>query len=137
MTAPEDLCRLAYARYSDGEFDGLLELFDPEVDVYVAPPNFESGTYHGRSEYRRLIERFAGSWDEMRITPVHMDIAGDWILASVEYSGRGTGSGVEITQRSWELSLWQDGMCRRYEVYWDAEQGERAFAGRTAPGTAA
>ena len=61
----EQLCRLAYARYSEGDFDGLLALFDPAVEVYVAPPNFESGTYRGHDEYRRLIERWATQEDVM------------------------------------------------------------------------
>jgi len=124
----EQLCSLAYTRYSAGDFDGLLELFDADVVVYVAPPNFESGTYHGRQEYRALLERWAGSWDDMRINPLRMDVAGEWILANVEYVGRGQGSGLEVTQPSWELSRWQHGLCTRYEVYWDSEQGLRAFA---------
>jgi hypothetical protein len=41
--------------------------------------------------------------------------------------GPGKGSGVQITQPSWELSLWQEDLCRRYFVYWDEEQGRRAF----------
>ena len=89
--AHEELCRQAYARYSDGDFEGLLELFDPAVEVYVAPPNFESGTYRGHSEYRGLIERWGAVWDEMRILVRSMELAGDWILASVEYVGRGKG----------------------------------------------
>lgn len=125
---PEQVCRLAYERYSQGDLDGLLELFASDVEVYVAPPNFESGTYCGHAEYRGLLERWAQEWDEMRITPKHMQCAGDWVLALVEYTGCGKGSGVEITQPSWELSLWREGLCRRYEVYWDQRQGERAFA---------
>lgn len=132
----EQLCRLAYARYSEGDFDGLLALFDPAVEVYVAPPNFESGTYRGHDEYRRLIERWATAWDEMRIEPGELEARGDWVLAVVDYVGRGAGSGVEITQRSWEVSLWRDGRCRDYRVYWDEQQGRRAFADRAAAGEA-
>jgi ketosteroid isomerase-like protein len=124
----ERLCRLAYERYSEGDFDGLLELFDPDVEVYVAPPNFESGTYHGHAEYRSLLERWAGSWKEMRITPQRVETAGEWILAEVLYVGCGRESDVEIDQPSWELSHWQEGRCKRYEVYWDSERGARAFA---------
>jgi ketosteroid isomerase-like protein len=43
-----DLCRRAYELYGRGDFDALLELFAADVVVYVAPPNFESGTYNGR-----------------------------------------------------------------------------------------
>ena len=128
----EELCRQAYARYSDGDFEGLLELFDPAVEVYVAPPNFESGTYRGHSEYRGLIERWGAVWDEMRIHVRSLELTGDWILASVEYVGRGKGSELEVTQRSWEVSLWEGGRCTRYEVYWNAEDGERAFGERAA-----
>jgi len=124
------LCRFAYERYSAGDFDGLLDLFDDDVEVYVAPPNFESGTYTGHAEYRALLERWAASWDEMRITPQRLEPVGEWILAEVEYVGCGKESGVEIAQPSWELSLWQDGRCTRYEVYWDQERGEKAFRKR-------
>jgi ketosteroid isomerase-like protein len=125
-----DLCNQAYTRFSDGDLDGLLVLFHPEVEVFVAPPNFESGTYRGRAEYRGLLERWSASWDEMRIEPRALDAEGDWILARVDYVGRGEGSGVEVTQPSWELSLWEAGLCTRYEVYWEPEQGERAFSQR-------
>jgi ketosteroid isomerase-like protein len=121
-------CRLAYARFSEGDLDGLLELFHPDVEVYVAPPNFESGTYGGRDAYRRLLERWGASWEEMRIGVGRTEEAGDWILASVEYAGRVKGSDIEVRQPSWELSLWLDGQCRRYEVYWDRDQGLAAFA---------
>jgi ketosteroid isomerase-like protein len=136
METPVALCTLAYERYSQGDFDALLELFDPQVEVYVAPPNFESGTYNGHAEYRALLERWAVPWDEMRITPKSITGAGEWVLAVVEYQGCGKGSGVEITQPSWELSRWPAGRCTHYEVFWDQRQGERAFerhAERTTP----
>jgi ketosteroid isomerase-like protein len=72
---PRPLAEQAYDRYSAGDFDGLLELFDPD-EVIVAPPNFESGTYRGHAEYRALIERWGAPWDEMRIAPVRLDTAG-------------------------------------------------------------
>jgi ketosteroid isomerase-like protein len=126
--SPEELCREAYARYSAGDHDAMLELFDPEVTVFVAPPNFESGTYRGHAEYRQLLERWAGSWDEMRTVPVELTGKGEWALAIIEYIGRGTGSSVEVTQRSWELSHWPAGLCLRYEVYWDEAEGRSAFS---------
>jgi ketosteroid isomerase-like protein len=117
----------AYDLYSQADFPGLLELFAPDVEVYVAPPNFESGTYRGHEEYLGLVQRWGAAWDEMRIEPKAIEMKGDWALASVEYIGRGSGSTVEVTQRSWELSLWRDGVCRLYRVYWDRDDGLRAF----------
>lgn len=124
----ERLCREAYERYGAGDFDALLELFDPEVDVYVAPPNFESGRYHGHDEYRGLIERWGSAWAEMRIEPLEMRVSGDWVLARVDYVGRAAASELEVTQSSWEVSEWVGGRCRRYEVYWDRDEGERRLA---------
>ncbi|MGH2716866.1 MAG: nuclear transport factor 2 family protein [Thermoleophilaceae bacterium] len=123
-----DLCRRAYELYGRGEFDALLELFAADVEVYVAPPNFESGTYDGRDSYRRLIERWGTSWSTMVIEPVSLTAAGDWVLARVDYRGRPRNSEIEVTQHSWELSMWRGGACRKYEVYFDAEQGRQAFA---------
>ena len=123
-------CRRAYELYGQGRFDEMLELFAADVEVYVAPPNFESGTYEGRDSYRQLIERWGGSWSEMTIEPQSMELAGEWVLAKVEYRGRTRDADLEVQQMSWELSLWRDGQVQRYEVYWDPEQGRAAFAER-------
>jgi ketosteroid isomerase-like protein len=125
-------CREAYETYSRGDFAGLLEFFDPDIEVYVAPPNFESGTYRGHAEYLRLIERWGAAWEEMRTEPRGMEEAGDWVLARVDYIGRGKDSAVHVTQPSWELTLWRDGLIQRYEVYFDRDDGMRAFERRSA-----
>jgi ketosteroid isomerase-like protein len=127
------LCRRAYELYGQGRFDEMLQLFAVDVEVYVAPPNFESGTYNGRDSYRKLIERWGGAWSEMAIEPQSMELAGEWVLAKVEYHGR-TDADLEVRQMSWELSLWRDGQVQRYEVYWDPEQGRAAFAERELQG---
>ena len=125
--SPEELCRLSYERYSAGQIDAMLELFDPEVEVFVAPPNFESGTYRGHAEYLSLIERWGAAWEEMRTEPRGMEVEGDWVLARVDYIGRGKDSAVEVTQPSWELTRWRNGLIQRYEVYFDRDDGVRAF----------
>ena len=129
--SPEQLTRLAYERYSAGDVPGMLDLFDPEVEVVVAPPNFESGTYRGHAEYGALLQRWGAVWDEMRVEPRTLEATGDWVLAFVEYIGLGKGSSVEVTQPSWEVSQWPDGLCVRYEVYWDRDSGLAAFAERS------
>jgi ketosteroid isomerase-like protein len=127
-----ELCKRAYDLYGRGQFGQMLELFGEDVEVYVGPPNIESGTYTGRETYRRLIERWGGSWSEMRIEPQSMKAVGDWVLAKVEYQGRTSDGDLEVRQVSWELSLWREGQVRKYEVYWDPEQGRSAFAAREA-----
>jgi len=121
-------CRRAYDLYGQGRFDEMLELFAVDVEVYVGPPNIESGTYKGRDAYRQLIERWGGSWSEMVIEPQSLELAGEWVLAKVEYYGRTRDGDLEVRQMSWELSHWRDGEVQRYEVYWDPEQGNAAFA---------
>ena len=132
-----ELCKRAYDLYGRGQFDEMLELFGEQVEVYVGPPNIESGTYTGRETYRRLIERWGGAWSEMRIEPLAMKAAGEWVLAKVEYHGRTRDGDLEVRQLSWELSLWRGGQVRRYEVYWDPEQGRSAFAEREAQAASA
>ena len=59
------LCRRAYDLYGQGSFDAMLELFAVDVEVYVAPPNFESGTYTGRDSLWRdgQVQRYEVYWD--------------------------------------------------------------------------
>ena len=98
--------------------------------VYVGPPNIESGTYRGRDEYADLLVRWGAHWEEMRIEPREMSGHGDWVLALVDYHGRSKESHVAIQQPSWEVSRWSGGRCVEYEVYWDEEDGREAFARR-------
>ena len=128
------LCKRAYDLYGRGDFDAMLELFAEDVEVYVAPPNFESGKYQGREAYRELIERWGAAWTEMWIEPQSMKAVGPWILAIVEYRGRTSASDVQVKQHSWELSRWEGGQVREYEVYFDPAQGRQAFAEREALG---
>ena len=68
--SPEELCRdWPTSATAPATSTAMLELFDPAVEVFVAPPNFESGTYRGHEEYRALLERWGVSWDEMRMEP--------------------------------------------------------------------
>jgi ketosteroid isomerase-like protein len=127
-----ELCKRAYRLYGQGDFDAMLDLFAERVAVYVAPPNIESGTYRGRDEYRSLIERWGASWSTMRIEPRSLNAVGDWILAQVDYRGCTHDSDLEIRQLSWELSRWHDGQVQEYEVYFDPDEGRRAFAEREA-----
>jgi hypothetical protein len=108
VPGPLKLCALAYARDSEGDVDRTLALFDPEVEAFVAPPTSRVAPTIGHAEYRALVERWAGSWDEMRIEPRRLEAVGDWVLAVVEYIGCGKESGVEIAQQSWELSYWPE-----------------------------
>src|SRR4051794_10879408 len=124
-TDHSELCDRAYAAYSSGDFATLLGLMAEDVVVYVAPPNIESGTYHGHAEYLGLIERWGTEWEEMRIEPRERTGAGDWMLNVVMYHGRGKGSSAEVEQTSYELTCWQDGLLRRYEVYFDVTDGSR------------
>jgi ketosteroid isomerase-like protein len=128
-----ELCDQAYAAYSGGDIARLLELMAPDIEVYVAPPNFESGTYVGHAEYLGLIERWDSGWEEMRIEFKERTGAGDWMLNLVLYHGRGKGSAAEVTQPSFELTEWRDGLLRRYEVYFDLDAGRVAAAERGLP----
>lgn len=131
-----DTCRRAYELYGSGDIEAMLELFAPDVEVYVAPPNFESGTYRGRDEYAALLTRWGAEWESMRIKPRELTLGAgfdddaSWVLAMVDYHGRGQGSALEVDQPSWEVSLWRGGLCVRYEVYWEEAAGEAAFAER-------
>lgn len=128
--SPIETCRRAYDLYGRGEIEAMLELFDPGVQVYVGPPNIESGTYRGRDEYADLLVRWGAHWEEMRIEPREMSGHGDWVLALVDYHGRSKESHVAVQQPSWEVSRWSGGRCVEYEVYWDEEDGREAFARR-------
>jgi ketosteroid isomerase-like protein len=56
------------------------------------------GVYHGHDGWRAWRESWLDVWEQFRLEVVRIEQHGDHFLAEVVSSGRGKGSGIEVSQ---------------------------------------
>jgi ketosteroid isomerase-like protein len=76
------------------------------------------------------VERWFGTWDEIRMTPERFIEDGDRVLALMTIQGRGKGSGVPVVIRSADLWTIRDGKIISLVGYTDRAEGLEAVGVR-------
>jgi ketosteroid isomerase-like protein len=114
--------RRLFERYERGDYDAALEYLDPEV-VYETGQELPA---IGRAAVRQMWERWGDAWDEMEtFTGDYVD-AGDHVLATVRYSGRGKASGIEHDDVLFDVYTFRDGLCVRKQEFRERAEALRA-----------
>jgi ketosteroid isomerase-like protein len=66
MSSPEErveLVRRGYEAYNAGDLDALLDLFDPDIEVWASPDMLNSGSYRGHEGFLRWISQWNEAWE--------------------------------------------------------------------------
>ena len=101
-----EIVRRAYEAFNKGDAAGMVASFAPDFEFVSsgAIPGVD-GVYRGPEEYKRLVvERFGDEFHEFGADIHEFVDAGDRVLVSQTFRGRGKQSGVET--RWHVLQLW-------------------------------
>jgi ketosteroid isomerase-like protein len=93
-----------------------FEWIDPEIEVDVPAGGLLEGTYRGHAGFSKLLESFWDAFEEHRIEIEESIPAGDHVLLTVHYYGRGKTSGVEVDLRDWHVWTLRDGKAVRWQI---------------------
>jgi ketosteroid isomerase-like protein len=99
-----ELVRRAYEAFNRGDLDGMFAHAAPTFEYRatgVIPG--AAGVYRGPEEYRRFLERWWGEFEEPEVDVHEFIDAGDQVLVSLTFRGRGKQSGVETHWSLWQL----------------------------------
>jgi ketosteroid isomerase-like protein len=119
-----ELTRQGFEAFNRGEMEAVVEFLHPEVEIHASADVGEPGTYHGRDGFLEWNRIWMEAWDEFRVELEEIEeIDGENVLVHVTQSGRGRGSGLEVSQRVTYLFTVRDGYAARLHIY-----GRRADA---------
>ena len=115
----------AYAKYNEGDFDGVLELLDEDVTFLPPPSSPEPDALHGRAAVGDYMR--PNLFGEQAAEPQEIIEEGDRVLVVARVWARGRESGAEIDQTVFHL--WQlDGeRAVRFEVHMDRDEALAAL----------
>jgi ketosteroid isomerase-like protein len=116
----EDLeaLRRGYEALNRGAIEDIRALLDPEIEWRPGRDDPQAGTYAGRAGFEEFIGSWSESFDEFRLQPEEMTVAGDSVVVVVHQSGRGHSSGVALDVRTVHTWTIRDGVA----VGWSAHR---------------
>jgi len=124
-THPEidiEAMRRGYELVSRREFDKAMSIYHPEIE-WRDPPGLPGGGVHrGKEAVRASWESWGESWEEWELTPGEFIVNGDQLFAEVTVSGRGRGSGLEVSLTYFQVWSYRDGLVIRQRGFADRDE---------------
>jgi ketosteroid isomerase-like protein len=123
-----EIVHRVYEGWSRGDFSHA-ELFDPEIEFEMVDwPH--SGRSRGLEAMRETWLATLGAWEDFRAEPKEVIDHGDNVLVLNHISGRGRGSGADVSALTATVWTVDHGRVVRLALYWDTERARDAAEGR-------
>ena len=112
--------RQGYAALNRRDFGFVGTALDPDIELHRAQVFLDvSGTFYGHDGYLEVWRRAFESFEDLRFEPEELLDLGDRVLVTSHMSGHGTGSGVAISQRFFQLFTLRRGLVIRQDDFQD------------------
>jgi ketosteroid isomerase-like protein len=118
--SPSDVFQEAFAAFVRGDVEVLVELSDPEVEVYV-PDNPETQFARGARQALEVIGQWTAAFDDYALELREVVASGDRVLAVATQSGRAALSGVPLEEEIAYVVTVRNGLITSWGVYSVAE----------------
>jgi ketosteroid isomerase-like protein len=95
------LVREGHDRFNRADIEGCLELLAEDLEWHPAfgAALIGMSVYHGTAGFRRYFEQVHEVIDGFRVEPREIAVAGDYVVLDADVSGRGRGSGADVSTR--------------------------------------
>jgi ketosteroid isomerase-like protein len=110
------------------DLDAALASLSPDV-VWEENPDLPGlrEIYRGRAEVREWIDEILEALETMHIEIVEITELGDErVFTENVVTGRGTGSGVPVELRTWQIVWIAEGSVARRQVFWNKDEALEA-----------
>jgi ketosteroid isomerase-like protein len=136
-----EVTRLGFEAYNAGDYDALIALLHPDVELHSDNELINGGDYRGRDGFMHWNAEWTEAWEEFKIEPHSVEVFGDhWILADTHQVARGAGSGIDVEMDVYWVFELADDQVVRMHLYAIRERALAAIDGwraeREAPGAA-
>ena len=112
-----EIVRRAIEAYGREGLDGVLRYYHPEIEWTSTGDYIEAATYRGHNGLRRYLGTMEDEFKDLRIEPVELIDAGEQVISSVRFTGRGKASDVPVEMTLISVGWLRDGLIHRVHNY--------------------
>ena len=117
-----EVVRRIFDAYVAGDLEKALDDADPDIVWNAA----DEAPQHGLDEVVAYMARWEREWENLVTVPEEFIDAGDRVLVTVHFSGRGRGSGIEVDTRLYEVYGLREGKIVRMDEFTDRAEALEA-----------
>ena len=121
-----ELIQRSYDAWNRRDYEAVLALLDPEIELEFPEGGINTGTLHGREAFGKFVESLTEAFEELRFEPEEIVEKDDRLVALVRQVARGRGSGVELEIRPAHIWTMRRGRAVRLEIIPESQR-ERAL----------
>jgi ketosteroid isomerase-like protein len=113
-----EIVRAVYETYARGDLEETFRYFHEDI-VWSAPPDNPGGAqrWTGHAGVRGAVTEWVGAWDDFRLEVRALRDHGDYVLAETRQSGRGKGSGIEVSEEMFSVWTVRDGLIVEQQLF--------------------
>ena len=105
-----EIVRKANAALNSGEIDAALSAYAPDAELRdLANAPDQASVITGRNAIREAWDLWTAAFDEFRADIEEYTEAGEAVICAVRWHGKGTGSGMSIDVRQFDLYEFRKG----------------------------
>jgi ketosteroid isomerase-like protein len=117
-----EVVRATFEAYGRGDYAEAAACLAPDVLWEIG----QEMPARGPEAVRAMWERWDSEWEELRTVPEEFIDAGDEVVVTVHYWGRGRSSGIEYEERLYDVYTLRDGKCVRKVEFKERSEALRA-----------
>ncbi len=120
------LIRRGYAAGKRRDFEVMCAGLDPSVEYHARGDNWApdlNADLHGHDGYLQVWRYWLDAFEDIRFEPEELLDLGDRLLVTAQLRGRGSGSGVDMSQSVFQLLEFRGGL-----MVWQADFSHRSKA---------
>jgi ketosteroid isomerase-like protein len=110
-----EVVRGIYAEWGKGNFRAGTDLFDSDVVLVIRAEFPDAGAYVGPDEIRGYMRHFLSSWTDAVIEAEDIFGAAERVAVAVHQQAIGTGSGLSVDMRYWQVWTFRGSAVTRIE----------------------
>ena len=122
-----ELVRGGIEAFNRGDVAAVMKLLDERVESHVGPGLANTGTWHGREGYVRMVTAWGEAWAEIELRIVGLETPDDGhAVAEVHQRAVGAASGVPVEMTVFFMFEIRGERLLRLHLYADRDAAARA-----------
>jgi ketosteroid isomerase-like protein len=131
-----ELARDAFAALGRRDYDGFLDLMDPDVEFTSLVAESEAKVFCGHAGVRQFLDQLLSVFPDWTPEVERAESFGDVALVKVRFQGTGAGSGTAVEQVAWQVARGRDGKVIGWGFYRTEDEAREAVSAAAEAGAA-